>query len=178
MGTDTPFSTPPPAEPSRGPWLGLGIGFAIVIAILIYLFVVSRSSESRYDAHLDVMQSAPADTYAGKLAISDVHMSVAENMLGGESMYVEGNIANTGDKTVVGATVEVTFKNSLDQVVQRENQPLMVVRMHEPAIDVAAVNLVPLNPGATKEFRLTFERVSADWNRQYPMLRVTTVTLK
>lgn len=175
---DEPFS-PPPEEKSSGPWLGLGIGFvliAIVIGILIYS---SRTSEDRAASPETVMNSpAQADAYAAKLQLSDIHMSAADNILGGTATYVEGTVTNMGDKTVTGATVEVTFKNSLAQIVQRENEPLWVVLTRDPAIDVATLAVNPLKPGDKREFRLSFERISADWDRQYPALRITVVTTK
>lgn len=172
--------SPPPAqtEPSRGPWLGLGIGALLVAGIIAFLIYTSRSSETRYERRAEVMQAAPADPYAAKLALTDIKMFEAENLVGGKSIYVEGKITNQGDKTVVGATIEGTFKDSLDQVVQRENHSLMIVLTREPADDVAALSASPLKPGETKEFRMTFERISAAWNGQYPTVAVKLVTTK
>jgi hypothetical protein len=151
----------------------------IIIAIIGGLIYSSRTSETRQAAHPAVMQSAgPADAYAAKLAISDVNMSAAENLLGGETTYIEGKVSNTGDRIVTGATVEVTFKNSLNEVVQRQTEPLWIVQRREPAVDVASLAVSPMKPGETREFRLSFERISADWNRQFPDLRITVVTTK
>ena len=173
------FSPPASTEPAGRPWLGVTIGLVIVTVMIGYLIYSSRTdSTSRQQKPVAVMQSAPADPYAAKLELGDIKMSQAENMLGGSSIYVEGKIKNTGDKTATGATIEITFKNSLGEVVQRESHPLMVILRREPAEDVSALNAAPLNPGDSREFRQTFERVSADWNRQYPELRITTVTTR
>jgi hypothetical protein len=165
----------PQADAPRGPWLGLAIGFLIIVAIIGALIYSSRKSETRQSAQPNVMESAAADPYASNLKISDPSMSAAENMLGGEVTYIEGKVTDTGDKTVTGATVEVTFKNSLGQVVQRQTEPLWIVQRREPAVDVA---VAPIKPGETREFRLSFEHISADWNREFPELRITVVTTK
>lgn len=170
--------TPPEHEPSRGPWLGLGIGALLVIAIIGYLVYASRSSPTRHERRTEVMQAAPADPYAANLHITDIKMFEAENFVGGKAVYVEGKVTNTGDKVVSGATVEGTFKNSLDQVVQRENHNLMVIQAREPAVDVVALSASPLKPGESKEFRMTFEHISGDWNGQYPQVAVKLVTTK
>ena len=175
-----PLSTPPELspEPSRGPWLGLGIGALLVAGIIIFLVYSSRSSEDRYERRAVVMQAAPADAYAAKLPLSDIKMFEAENFVGGKSIYVEGKITNAGDQTVTGATIEGTFLNAMNQIVQRENHNLMIIRTREPADDIVALSAAPLKPGETKEFRMTFEHISADWNGQYPKVEVKLVTTK
>lgn len=173
-----PLATPPQTEPSRGPWLGLGIGALLVAGIIVFLIYNSRSSETRYERRAEVMQATPADAYAANLSLTDIKMLEAENFVGGKSIYVEGRITNHGDKTVVGATIEGTFKNSLDQVVQRENHNLMIIRTREPADDIVALSAAPLKPGESREFRMTFERISADWNGQYPAVAVKLVTTR
>lgn len=173
-----PLTTPPQTEPSRGPWLGLGIGALLVAGIITFLIYSSRSSDTRYVRRAEVMQATPADPYAAQLSLTDIKMFEAENFVGGKSIYVEGKITNNGDKTVVGATIEGTFKNALDQVVQRENHTLMIIRAREPADDIVALSALPLKAGETKEFRMTFERISADWNGQYPAVAVKLVTTK
>lgn len=169
------LSPHPPVEPSRGPWLGLGVGLVIVGGMLAYLIYSSRSAPERNLRPPSVMASAAADPYAASLTLTEVKMSQAENMLGGSSIYIEGKVTNRGAKTVTGATIEITFRNALNQVVQREAHGMMVILRREPADDVAALNVAPLKPGESREFRQTFERLSADWNRQYPELRITTV---
>lgn len=167
-----------PPEPSKGPFLGLAIGFALILVAVVALIVSSRTSPTRYTVAPKLMQSGAADPYAANLQLSEVNLSAADNFAGGTSYYVEGKITNTGNKVVNGATIEIAFKNSLGQVVQRETQTIMVILARQPAIDAGAMNVAPLNPGQSREFRLTFERISADWDRQKPELRVITVSLK
>jgi hypothetical protein len=175
---DQPFSAPPERESSSGPWIGLSVGALLIIGTVAFLIYSSRKDPGRTPRPQAVMQQAPRDPYAGNLELSGIKMSQAENLLGGRSIYIEGNIKNTGDKTVTGASGEVTFHNSLNEVVQRENHVVRVVLAREPAVDVAALSMSPLKPGESKEFQLIFEHVSADWNGQYPELRITTVTTR
>lgn len=178
MPEDAPLSSSPQYEPSRGPWLGLGIGAVIIIGVIAYLIYSSRTAPNQYAKPITVAQSAPEDPYAAKVEIKDVKMAQAQNILGGTMTYLEAKITNRGDKTITGASVEVTFRNSLNQVVQREAQQLMIITQREPAMDIVAVNNSPLKPGDSKDFQLTFEHISADWNRQYPELRLTTIITK
>ena len=178
MGPETSFTPTPQTEKPGGPWLGLGIGFAIILSIIAYLIYTSRSTPKQVVSAPKMMESTPVDAYASKLELTGVRMAEAKNLLGGVMIYVEGKITNQGDKIVTGASVEITFRNSLREVVQRENHPVMVILTHEPADDIAALNVSPLKPGATKEFRQSFEHISADWSGQYPELHITTVTTK
>lgn len=174
MATDPPLSSPPQSEPSRGPWMGIGIGL-VIVGIIIAVVILSSD---RRPPPAAVSAPGQQDPYAASLAITDVNVKTAENGMGGTAIYVEGNIKNNGSKTVTGATVEVTFHNGMKQVVQRNAQQLMVIITHEPADDIGALNMAPLKPGDTREFRLIFEHVSADWDQSPPEVRLTTVVTR
>jgi Protein of unknown function (DUF2393)/Protein of unknown function (DUF3426) len=105
-------------------------------------------------------------------------MSAAENFVGATVNYVDGTVANTGDKTVTHATVEVTFKDDMGQLAQREEVPLQVLKTGGPYPEAVDLSASPLAPGQSKPFRLTFESISAQWNRQYPEIQITEVTAK
>jgi len=116
--------------------------------------------------------------YAAQLKLSDLKMSAAENFIGHTVSYVDGTIANAGDKTVTHVVVEVVFKDDMGQLAQREDLPLRVLRANGPYPDAVDLSVSPLGPGQSKPFRLTFDSISAQWNRAYPEMRVTDVTLK
>lgn len=121
--------------------------------------------------------SAPP-AYAANVKLTNVHMITAENFIGSSVTYIEGNVANAGDKSLTGATVELTFRNSLKEVVQTEDVPVRVLRSSEPYRDFANLRDLPLVAGQSREFRLSLEHISADWNQQYPDIRVIDVSTK
>jgi hypothetical protein len=121
---------------------------------------------------------APPDAYAAHLGISDIHMSEASNFAGGKMTYIDGKIANRGDKTLDSVTVQVAFRNALNEIGQKETLPLSLIRTHEPYVDTEPVGVAPLKPGDEREFRLIFESVPADWNQQYPEIRVVQTASK
>jgi len=120
----------------------------------------------------------PPSPYIAQLKLSDFKMSAAENFIGHTVSYIDGTITNTGDKTVGRAMVEVTFLDSIGQLAQREELPLRVVRTNGAYNEPVDLNVAPLGPGQSAPFRLTFDRISEQWNRQYPQLRITDVTTK
>jgi hypothetical protein len=116
--------------------------------------------------------------YISSLKFSDFKMSAAENFIGHTVSYIDGTITNTGDKTVTHAVVEVVFQDSMGQLAQREELPLQVIRTNGAYPEPVDLAVSPLAPGQTQPFRLTFDSISAQWNRQYPEIRATDVAVK
>ena len=116
--------------------------------------------------------------YIAKLKLSDFKMSAAENFIGATVSYIDGTIANTGDRTVTRVMVEVNFEDSLGQLAQREDLPLRVVRPNGAYSEPVDLNVAPLPPGQSAPFRLTFDSISGQWNHQYPDLTITDVIVK
>jgi len=116
--------------------------------------------------------------YAANLKLSDFKMSAAENFVGATVSYVDGTVTNAGNKTVTHVIVEVNFKDDLDQTVQREEIPLQVLKTSGPYPEAVDFRVIPLAPGQNQTFRVTFESISAQWNHQYPDIRVTDVVVK
>ena len=119
--------------------------------------------------------SAALDPYAANLPISGLVMSESSNLAGGKVTYVDGRIANQGSRTVTGITVQVLFRDMAKEVTQNETQPLKLIRMREPYIDVEPVSAAPLKPGEERDFRLIFDSVSPDWDGAYPQIRILHV---
>jgi hypothetical protein len=116
--------------------------------------------------------------YAANLQLSDFKMSAAENFVGATVSYVDGTVTNAGDKTVTHVVVEVNFKDDMGQLAQREEIPLQVLKTTGPYPEAVDFRVLPLAPGQSQTFRLTFESISAQWNHQYPDIKVTDVAVK
>jgi hypothetical protein len=116
--------------------------------------------------------------YLASLKLSDFKMSAAENFIGATVSYLDGTITNSGNRTVTRVVVEVTFKDDMGQVVQQDPLPLQVVRNNGAYTEPVDISVAPLAPGQSQPFRLTFDSISQQWNRQYPEMRVTDVTVK
>src|SRR6266567_114720 len=85
--------------------------------------------------------------YAANLKFSDLKMSQAQNFVGASVTYVDGTLANAGDKTVTRAVVRVTFKDLYDQVAQIETVPIRVLQTSGPYPDTVELGASPLTPG-------------------------------
>jgi hypothetical protein len=159
----------PMTEPQDSRLRSIAIGL-VIVAIVVGALVLIFGAERKKPA------TPPA--YAASLTFSDLKTSAAQNFVGATVSYLDGMIANTGDKTVVRAVVQVTFKDDMGQMAQREELPIRVLRTGGPYDEAVDLNLSPLGPGESKPFRLTFENISAQWNHAYPELQLIDVTVK
>src|SRR5438874_4613521 len=128
----------------RGPMI---VGALVVLLALGALILAGRNARSN--------ATAAIDPYVKNLQLSDFKLSQAENFVGGNVTYLEGKVHNAGNQTVTGAQVRVVFKNSLDEVAQAENLPLMIITARQPYIDTADLRQQPLKAADTRDFRLT-----------------------
>jgi len=164
---ETPFSPAVPAD-SPGPWRVIVVGLAVVVVVIGLLVWLGSGNRSTPQA---------PNLYADQLQISNVKMAAAQNFMGGTVTYVDGRITNAGDKTVTGAVAQVIFRNSLGEVVQKEQIPIRVLVFQGPERNILDLRSAPLKPGTSADFRLTIEgSISADWNQGYPEVRVANVS--
>ena len=143
------------------------VGAALVVVVVVLLVIFGRSSASN---------SSTLDPYLAQLQLSNLHMATAESFAGGSVTYIQGTITNAGDKKVSDARVQVLFKNSLDEIAQKETLAVMVVLPNTPYTDYGPLTQAPLAPGKSSDFRLTLEHVTADWDGQVPQLRIISAS--
>ena len=142
----------------------------LIVGVVVALIVLALRVEAP--------KPAEPPPYAANVKFSDLKVSAAQNFVGATVTYLDGSITNAGDKTVIHAIVQVTFKDDMGQRVQREAIPVHVLRTGGPYDEAVDLTVSPLAPGQTKPFRLTFESISAQWNHSYPDLQITDVRVK
>ncbi len=163
------FIQAPEAEPrSRMPFI---IGAAVVLVVGLAVVFLSRSKPQA---------SAPQNPYVSKIAISDVKMSKSASFLGSEVTYIDATMANNGDRTVTGVQVEAVFRNVLNEVVGDEKLAARALIPNPLAgyPDLSDLSRTPIEPGKSRPVRIIFEHVSADWNQNYPELKIADVQVK
>lgn len=161
---------PSPATPQQeSNWRPVMVGVALVVVVVGIIAWLLR---------MEPRTASAPHPYAANIKLSDLKMSAAENFVGASVTYLDGAVTNAGDKTVTHVMVHVVFKDSLGQVAQAEDVPLHVLQTGGPYPDAVDLSSLPLAPGQSRQFRLTFEHVTADWNREYPEVQVTGVSVR
>lgn len=155
---------------SEVPWIPIIFG-AVFLAVLAGLAILMVSMKAK-------KPSEGPGPYAAQVVLSDPKISQAQNFVGATVTYLDGAVANNGDKTVTAAEVEAVFKNSLAETVQQETQPLKILRTTGPYPEALDLSFAPLPPHQQAQFRLIFEHISADWNQQTPALRIVSLRTK
>lgn len=163
--------TPAKQETQERNWIPIAVGLVAVLVVIGLITIVLRHQGKT------TLQVNP---YAAKLQISNPKLSAAENYVGGTVTYLDVNITNADDKALVGADMQMVFKNSMDQVVQTETLPLHVLVQNQMGgyPDLVDLERSPIAPGQTKTVRLTLEHISADWNQSYPEMQLVNLKLK
>jgi hypothetical protein len=166
----------PSSESRERNWLPLAIAAAVVLIGAAVVVLVLEHGTSR--STVTPISTTP-DPYAANLPLTNLAMSEAANFAGGKVTYLDGHIANTGNRTVTGVTVQVLFRTFAHEVAQNETQPIKLIRTRDPYVDLEPVSAAPLKPGDSQDFRLIFDSaISPDWDGVYPELRVIHVDTK
>ncbi|GGA66674.1 hypothetical protein GCM10011507_17750 [Edaphobacter acidisoli] len=162
-----------PAGDARMPAVAWVVAGVVVLAVVVVLLVVGRRKSG---PPTNTIQ--PLAAYATNLPLSQFAMSESDSYVGGKSTFVDGHIHNAGDKTVIGISVQVIFRNDEGMPPRIETLPMTFIRTREPYIDTQSVASNPLKPGDDRDFRLIFESIPDNWNMQMPEVHIIGVETK
>ncbi len=152
-------------------WTPLIVGFGLVLAVVAVIAFLGRTTK-------DVAKTA--DPYAPKLVVEKAKLSQADNFIGATVTYIDLTVKNTGERTVVGGTVQVVFRDTLGQAVQTETLPLRALIPHPLGGEAEAgdLALAPLGLAQERTLRLTVEHISSQWNQALPDLEFRGLRFK
>lgn len=169
MGSFLQGNANPTTQPDDSRLRPILIG-VVIVGVIVGLIVLATRAERP--------KQVEPPAYSANLKFSDLKTSAAQNFVGATVSYLDGTLTNSGDKTVTHAVVQITFKDDMGQTAQREQLPIHVLRTAGPYDEAVDLMISPLAPGQSKPFRLTFESISAQWNHEYPELKITDVATR
>lgn len=107
--------------------------------------------------------TADEKAYLARIVVTDSRMSAAQNFIGDTITYLDARATNHGLRTVRELELRLEFVDTLDQVVLRDTARPVTRRV------------LPLDPGQTRAFRVSFDHMPADWNQGPPRITPTDV---
>jgi hypothetical protein len=134
------------------------VGAAMLALTAVVVFLWHSHAAAELSANASTILTEEQKAYFPQLEFTDVRMSAAENFLGATMTYLDARVTNKGTKTVRRLELDLTFFDTLSQVVLRERA--YPVTRRTP----------PLKPGESRAFRVTFEHMPVDWNQAAPAI--------
>lgn len=131
--------------------VALVLGIILVIGVWV---IHTRSARPQPRTAL----TAEERVYLRHIEITEANVSAATNFLGDMVTYLDAKVTNTGARSVRQLDLRLEFSDMLNQVVLREIAHPITARMP------------PLKPGETRAFRVTFEKMPAEWNQAPPTI--------
>ena len=130
--------------------------FGLSVVVVLASCIVGCSPKQQAEPPL----TAEGKGYIRSLPLTDVGMKATESYAKQVLTEIEGNIKNTGDRTVNRVDVFCLFYDRYGHLVLRER---------------ASVVKNTLKPGESRRFRLAFDDVPESWNNQMPALVIAQV---
>jgi len=156
--------TPSPPEESGGSrrvLLLVGVSLAAAALLLLVWLGTARRPAPSAPAHLAF--GAVEQSYARNLRVENVALSRAENYLHQEVTTLQGDLVNSGDRSLESVELTIDFLDEMNQVVLRQS--------------LISSAPQPLAPQGSRAFEVSFEHVPSAWNMHSPVIRVTGLQL-
>jgi hypothetical protein len=143
--------------------LGILVAALLLIALIVWLPRTPKNSAAPTGATI------PAQPTGNQVQLMDVRLSPATV---GNQMYIYGKVFNSGNYTINGLQVRVSFPGPNGQMLNTVTAPVQAVS------NGVGQNLVdaPIKPNDTRDVRINIEHVPQGWNHQVPEIVVDRVT--
>lgn len=172
MANPDPNRNPDPQFPVRPqsnfPWpvVAVVVAALILAAFIYYLPRVPKRGPNPSAG------AVPAQPFGETIQITNLKVQPSPT---GNSVYVQGTVANASPKKINDITVVTRFYDSGGNVVLQDTVPMQALPKN--TADTVGVSFAedPLNPDSSKEFRLAVDNVPNTWNHQAPGLEVAHV---
>jgi len=165
---EAPFQNDPTTKPKelRGsPVRKVALSLVVILAGVGVYFILFRSAQGPAPQRAAQLAFGPQEqAYAPNLHLGNFTMKQAENFLNQEVKILEGDVLNSGDRTILALDGTIEFRDGMDQIALRETRSLLPMSPEG------------LKPGQVAHFEISFDHVPNSWN--YVMPRVTVSSIK
>jgi hypothetical protein len=157
---------PKPVSAAPGVWVAIIVAAVLLAAIIYYLPRAPKKTPPPTAGEIPVQ---PANN---QLQFSNLKLAVAPT---GGAMSLDGQLMNTGDRAVLGATVELTFRDAGGKAIETVDRPIEGVAQKNGALVTDEFGTDPIKANQPRLFRVTVDRVPAGWDHKMPEMKVMTV---
>ncbi len=139
---------------------------AIIAAIFIY---VSKSSHVAAPTQAKPMLFGPEEqAYAPNIHYSNIQLAKSENFLNQQFMYINGTVANAGNRAVSQLAMTADFYDDIDNKHLTAHYTETVIGPNDP----------PLAPHEQRKFSVTIDGFPENWNQQMPIFHTSGLVLQ
>lgn len=144
-------------------------GVAIVAIVAVIFIFVSKSSHVAAPAQAKPMAFGPEEqAYAPNIQYSDIQLAKSENFLNQQFMYINGTVANTGNRAISQLAMTVDFYDDIDNKHLTMHDKETVIGPNDP----------PLPPHEQRKFSVTIDGYPQNWNQQMPIFHTSGLVLQ
>jgi hypothetical protein len=158
---------PKPVSAAPGVWVAIIVAAVLLAAIIYYLPRAPKKTPPPTAGEIPVQ---PANN---QLQFSNLKITLAPT---GGAMNLDGQVMNAGDRPILGATVELTFRDNTGKAIETVDRPIEGMVQKNGALVTDEFGADPIKPNQPRLFRVTVDRVPAGWNHQMPEMKITTVS--
>jgi hypothetical protein len=167
---------PAPEEDPAGrrrQWLVVGLFLVVGMVVAGLWFGLTTPQSPPPPIPVELPLGPEEEAYGENILIGQLELSRWENFLRQEVVYLDGVVANRGDRAIVALEVTLEFRDPHGQVVLRE-----IIRPIGEQLSAFGAPQQPLDAGQSRGFRAGFEHMPADWNQGAPNIRITGLLLQ
>ncbi|MEJ2008975.1 MAG: FxLYD domain-containing protein [Acidobacteriota bacterium] len=135
------------------------------LAALAIAFTIATLAGCSSKPPGELVPTPEEKAYLQNIQVTPGRVEAAQNFLGHTVTTLHGTVSNKGNKTVVYLEVKLTFM-SID------GKPL-----EDKSAYPVSGNTLPLKPGQTEPFKVSFDEVPAAWNQAPPKITLVRVLL-
>jgi hypothetical protein len=141
-------------------YLPIVIGLITLLALAAALFYLRQSGNAAEEA---AQASAESKAYVKNLELSDVGMKATENFMQQQVVEIIGKLSNRGGRPLQRVDVYCLFYSPEGAEIHRERVPIVQSKAKA------------LGPGESRDFRLPFDSLPANWNQTMPKLVIAQI---
>jgi len=159
-----------PERPASGIsrlWVAIVIAVALAFVVRYYRQGVHMNSARPSEAE------APAQTSGSELQVTGLKMAMVPSS---SAMNLDGQVTNSGARTVWGVMVRLTFRDAGGNVEGTATVPLTGMKNEAGTLVNDEFAFDPLKRNDTRPFQAIVNGVPAGWDRTTPEIKVLTET--